>query len=289
MDESIDADPFAVVTAEPRVAILRALAEHVASNPETPTLSFSALREAAGVDDSGNFNYHLDRLQPEFVRAGDAGYRLTPAGVELVGTLRAGVAPAADRGPVDIGSECLLCAAPLSATYEDGLLAVTCENGHTQPQGILPPAAVEDRSLEDAAALLALRTVQYGEFVRRDVCPTCFGEMDLSQVAFDEAPPVARQGFRGTCEDCGMLYGGPTGTFLLRHPAVVEFRADHGVHVGADGYWETKLPVVGGERVGDDPRRLELTETIDGERLRVVVDDTLTVVETDRERVDGPG
>lgn len=286
MGDRIDADPFEAVTAEARVAILRALAERVASTPEDPTLSFSALREAAGVADSGNFNYHLDRLRPEFVRSTEEGYGLTPAAVELVGTLRAGVPLAADRGPAELEWNCLLCETTLSAATVDGLLAVTCENGHAQPRGILPPAAVEGRSLAEAAELLALRVVQQGEFVRRGLCPNCFADVTTDHVAFEAAPPVATQGFRATCGDCGFVYDGPTGSFLLRHPAVVEFRAAHGVHYGDGGYWETALPMVGGDVVAEDPRRLQLTETLDGEQLRLVVDDSLSVVEADRERVD---
>jgi len=45
--DDIDSDPFDAVTAEPRVAIRRALAAHVPSNPDRPTLSFAALRTAA--------------------------------------------------------------------------------------------------------------------------------------------------------------------------------------------------------------------------------------------------
>lgn len=286
MDDRIDPDPFETVTSESRVAILRALAERAASTPESPTLSFSALREAAGVGDSGNFNYHLDRLQPEFVRSTDGGYGLTPAGVELVGTLRAGVAPADDRGPVPLDQDCQLCESALSVTYEGGVLAVTCENGHAQPRGTVPPAAVADRSLVAAAELLVVRTVQQSTYVRRGVCPICYGDMSVSQVTFDAAPPTAAQGFRGTCDDCGMVYGGPTGSFLLDQPAVVKFCLDRGVDPRGEGYWETELPVVGGEVVDRDPLRLTVTETLDGDRLRVTVDDSLTVVGTERGTVD---
>jgi len=286
MGDRIDPDPFEAVTTETRVAILRSLAKRQSAAPDDPTLAFAELRERAGIGDSGNFNYHLDRLQPEFVRKANGGYRLTPAAIELVGTLRAGVAPTTDRGPVPLDGDCRLCGEALSATYEEGLLSVACENGHAQPKGILPPNAVADREFDEAVELLALRAVQQGELVRRGVCPTCYGEMVPTHVTFKSAPAPAEHGFRGTCEDCGMVYGGPTGAFLLRHHAVVTFCADHGVRLGDGGYWETDLPLVGGDVLDRDPLRIAVAERLDGERLRVVVDDTLSVVETNREGVD---
>jgi hypothetical protein len=287
MDDGIDPDPFEAVTAETRVAILRALAERVAAEPSDPALSFSDLRRETGLRDSGNFNYHLDELRPEFVRSTDEGYVLTPAGVELVGTLRAGVAPADDRGPVALDHDCGLCGAALSATYEDGLLAVTCDEGHALPRGTLPPAAVADRDLADAAELLVVRTVEMLAYVRRGVCPTCYGEMAVAQVSVEEAPQPADLGFRGTCDDCGMVYAGPTGSFLLDLPAVVSFCADHDLDPTGEGYWALDLPVRGGEVVDREPLRLAVSQTLDDERLRVVVDESLSVVESEREPVEG--
>jgi hypothetical protein len=288
MDENWDADPFEVVTSEARVAILRALAERIASAPAAPSMAFADLRSAAGVGDSGNFNYHLDRLRPEFVRRTDDGYRLTPAGIELVGTLRVGVSPAESRGPVALDRDCGLCGTSLAATYEDGLLAVTCENDHAQPRGILPPNAVAGRDLADAAELLMLRTVQQGELAGCGICPVCYGEMDVAHDTAAAAPPAAQTVFRGTCGDCGMVYGGPTGVFLLRRPAVVSFCRDHGVTITDGGYWEIDLPLTGGSVIDRNPLRVSVEETLEGERLRLVVDGDLAVVERRRERIDRP-
>mgnify|MGYP006281269909 FL=1 len=70
-------DAFEVLADPTRLAILLAL--HERSGP----VSYTALREAASVEDKGRFNYHLRRLDG-LVRASDGEYRLTRRGAELV-------------------------------------------------------------------------------------------------------------------------------------------------------------------------------------------------------------
>jgi hypothetical protein len=63
---------------EHRLAILQTLAE--ADRP----LSFSELRTAVGIDDSGQFNYHLTKLCERFVSDEDGGYSLGHRGERVV-------------------------------------------------------------------------------------------------------------------------------------------------------------------------------------------------------------
>jgi hypothetical protein len=71
-------DALEVLGNEIRVSILRELAE--ADGP----LSFTELRERAGVRDTGKFNYHLKKLCSYFVREADGGYELGHAGSRVV-------------------------------------------------------------------------------------------------------------------------------------------------------------------------------------------------------------
>lgn len=52
---------FAAVSDPTRIAILRALATHARETGES-VCRFSELRKRAGVDDSGRFRYHLNKL-----------------------------------------------------------------------------------------------------------------------------------------------------------------------------------------------------------------------------------
>lgn len=90
MQEADPTDALAVLGDETRVAILRALA--AAEEP----LPFTELRERAGVDDPGRFNYHLSTLREYFVREIDGGYALGEAGSRVVtaaGVAENGAAP----------------------------------------------------------------------------------------------------------------------------------------------------------------------------------------------------
>ncbi|MFC7044931.1 hypothetical protein ACFQH6_05385 [Halobacteriaceae archaeon GCM10025711] len=77
---------FDLLSDETRLHIIQALFEHRREHPDQPAVPFSRLRSRAGVDDAGQFNYHLGRLRDRFVAKTDDGYTLTPAG-EAVGAL----------------------------------------------------------------------------------------------------------------------------------------------------------------------------------------------------------
>jgi len=72
-DSPDPADVFGVVADETRMTILRALAEAPYEEYEG-ALTFSELRELAGIRDSGKFNYHLDTLGGLFAERPEDGY-----------------------------------------------------------------------------------------------------------------------------------------------------------------------------------------------------------------------
>lgn len=92
MQEADPTDALAMLGHETRIAILRVLAE--ADEP----LPFSELRQRAGVEDAGRFNYHLSELREYFVREEGGGYTLRHAGSRVVaaaGVAENGTPPAA--------------------------------------------------------------------------------------------------------------------------------------------------------------------------------------------------
>jgi DNA-binding transcriptional ArsR family regulator len=99
------AEAFDVLGDETRLDILRALADRVRERPEEPAMTFSELRERAGVRDSGLFNHHLDRLLGVFVRQTDGRYVLRHAGRSVVAR------PFGDDGPAveTTDADCPVC------------------------------------------------------------------------------------------------------------------------------------------------------------------------------------
>jgi len=105
-EEPLAPDPVEALDAladETRLAILRALADHQRDQPEDPALSFTELRERAGIDDSGLFNYHLEKLVGRFVRDTGAGYELGYRGERVLRS------PTAEEHGTDADAGCPVC------------------------------------------------------------------------------------------------------------------------------------------------------------------------------------
>jgi hypothetical protein len=114
MPERADIDPFAesdndevrtdalsVLGNETRIRILRTLAD--AAGP----LTFTELREAVGIRDTGKFNYHLTKLCEYFVTETQDGYELGHAGSRVVAASQAAVtAVPTDECPVCGEADC---------------------------------------------------------------------------------------------------------------------------------------------------------------------------------------
>ncbi|MFB6172743.1 MAG: hypothetical protein ABEJ23_09435 [Haloarculaceae archaeon] len=179
-DESASGRGFEILSDETRIGILRVLAERLRESPSARTLGFADLRRRVGLRDSGNFNYHLEKLVGRFVTKTDEGYRLSPAGVEVVAALSTGVyGEATARGPTDLGDPCPACGDALAATYDTGLLRVHCPNDHVF-HNALPPGAVEGRSMADVVALLTRKTRRDLGLAAEHVCPFCYARLDWS-------------------------------------------------------------------------------------------------------------
>lgn len=91
------------------------------------SLSFSKLRDRVGPRDSGQFNYHLGKLEGHFVTQTDDGYVLRRAGESV---LEAVLSEAVTEAPVlertRINQSCFLCGAPVEVSYAQERFGVYC-------------------------------------------------------------------------------------------------------------------------------------------------------------------
>jgi hypothetical protein len=142
-DTTEEFDSFEAVNDEVRLGILKAFVEERRRRrteidwadreitDDVVILSFSELRDAVGVDDSGRFNYHLDKLVDRFVYRTPKGYMLTVAGHRLAGSLVAGRYEASSMVGVErVDRHCPDCGERLVAMYAAGSLVLLCENDH---------------------------------------------------------------------------------------------------------------------------------------------------------------
>jgi hypothetical protein len=266
-----------------RVSILLALWETARRGEAT----FSDLREAVGVHDSGHFNYHLGKLVGPFVAKTDAGYRLRPVGLLVVDAVQAGAfTDPPEVGPFDAGGVCPDCAGPLEARYVGGELRIDCPACEIAvTMFVFPPCAVEEREGEALLAAYAARTRRFVSLAGSGVCPFCGAPTETSVTPNADITHLDHP-VRYTCDGCGGAIRASLGLHLLDAPPVVSFLDDHGEAPDDRPYW--RVPFCVGdddvELVAEDPPQFDLSLSRDGETLRVTVDGVGEVIETARTR-----
>lgn len=285
-------EAFALVGNETRLRILMELQESA-----TP-LTFSQLHERVGVRDSGQFNYHLNRLVGRFVRKGskpgdssdgedDQGYRLTYAGERIVGAVYSGVFTRdISVGPVPVDGSCHECGGDLVATYEAERARVTCEACDLQIVGFgVPPTLVEDRAVERLPRTFDAWVRAQIDLASHGFCPLCTG---LIEPVLDESPSQSWEDSQMIallfeCERCGIDVQSAVGAAYLSHPAVTSFHLDHGIDLSRTKLWNLGWlfePHTNVIRM--NPARFDVRIALDDEVLVCQVYNDFRVGETER-------
>lgn len=288
---------FAALGNEIRIHILQALWEADTSLP------YSELKERVGVRNSGQFNYHLEKLIGSFVEKSDEGYELRMAGERIVAAVLSGtLTDDPSFEPVELDGTCPHCDRPVEADYADETLTVWCTNeeGHIPTDSRagaiatieFPPAGLTGRTPDEVAHAAmtwgdSQITPMYG-----GVCPRCAGPVTLSLQVCDDhdggqgricdnCDAVFAVWARRICEVCRFEFMVPAWHHLLQHPAVGGFFYDHGVITTA-WTWEMLTAEVvrpTEEKLDEDPFRLCFTFDVDGDELDVTLNDELRVVD----------
>lgn len=273
------ADAFSIVSNETRLATLEAL-----WTLETPA-RFSDIRAAVDMDDSAQFNYHLDKLTGQFVRKTDGGYELRTAGARVVQSVLAGSFTEQPRRTLDIDDPCTQCGQALSAEYCEGQLRVSCpECGHAHAEYSFPPGGLRGRSDEEVLAAFDQRVRHLHCLAKDGVCPECGGPTRTTIEDGDDCCLGASIRAEYVCQRCGQERCSALGLGLLDQSRVVAFCESQGIAVSETPFWRFDWCVSDDPvhvRTADPPR-LDVDITLGGETLRVTVDDDLTILETDR-------
>jgi hypothetical protein len=303
-------DAFKRVGDETRLAILLALWEAYEPFADDNALSFSELLERVDYDTSGNFSYHLQKLDGHFVESTAGGYRLKQAGHRLVRVIIAGSGLTdGSLSPTEIDYRCQMCGESLAITYENEQLYTVCtecegrlESVDEGPPGTImrfafDPAGLSRSSPEEIFAASVLRAM--GKFVMQmgGLCPECSGSVDGSiDICEDHAsdgicPNCGRRDeiqARWVCTTCKNAGHGPPGPNLALHPRVVAFYAERGLDIGYDtndfGTVVRMLTAMSNheqEVVSTDPTRVRVTVRYEGDRLCAIVDESMNIVEVE--------
>ncbi|MDJ1431096.1 winged helix-turn-helix domain-containing protein [Halostagnicola sp. A-GB9-2] len=294
-------DPFKPLGNETRLEILRTLYDHRQTVSVTSDqLPYSTLRERVGVEDKGNFNYHLRQLREQFIEEGPDGYRLTFAGFEIAKVIDMDAWRShEERGPVSLANgyggdgaeEAGMVGVvsgetdsnhdtSLTAVYEDSVVKIRRGEATLFAHAVRPAGAAgrEMSALLEVASTLWRHTI---EQILEGICPYCHTTVERSLTIESDGP--WEYSFAANCPECGSLGGSHVGTALLNHPAVVSFYWDHGIDVRDRRFWEFSF--IGDEAVtvlDEEPLELRIDLELDGDQLAVVIDDDVCVVDTDR-------
>ncbi len=305
-------EAFDLLGNETRLSILLAIWEEQVPLADDNAVPFSRIFDQVDLDDRGNVSYHLEQLEGQFItqHTERGGYELLIPGLKLVRTIVAGTGVNdATLEPTEIDQPCPLCGAPTEITYREGVVFLMC----TECEGMAPgkadidgalnglhcePAGLSNRSPEQLHAASISTTLQHGRSLFDGVCPTCSGRVD-GQLEF-----CPDHDSTGGCEHCGLRcgisarfqcrvckdFGVPNPGWLpLFHPAVISFYDDHGIstRVQADDF-ESARRVYSliydheWERLSEDPPRIAVTASRDGDEIRLTFDETVSVVDVQR-------
>jgi DNA-binding transcriptional ArsR family regulator len=312
------AEAFKLLADETRLAILLALWEEHEPLPDHD-VPFSDLLEWVDYDNRGNFSYHLEKLEGEFVtqHTERGGYELTTSGLKFVRSIVAGTGiDDVTVDGVDIDESCPICEAPTTINYRDGVVLWNC----TECEGVAPgvsewgtvkdhmegvlgltqfePAGVAARKPEELRTASKVAKHQKARSMFDGVCPTCSGPVDGRVDYCEDHDPD------GVCDDCGWLmdvlvrfqcrtcedyaFVDP-GHLALVHPAVVALYEDHGIstrtHTGDLDSARRLFDIMTDherEVVSEEPLRMVVTAAVDGDEVRVTFDETASIVDVRR-------
>jgi len=305
-------DAFAILGDETRLDIVRtlwesgALHEYDDIDDSITRISFSTLRRRVGVDDNGQFNYHLSKLTPHFVRQEADGYRLSGAGKKIARTVVA-VAGEPDSEVVsEVDTPCPLCGAAVTAAYEDQWLRFACAEcgglfGDAAPEGTLlnfpfPPAGITDagHAVEDIMTTGLYRCMLDLTYMMQGVCRECTGHVcgtvsvcedhDAGETACETCGSPFESWGELRCETCGFGKRLPIELCILGLAPVIGFLYNQEFDVLAPSLSEVVdlLQTQVETAVFQEPRHVAATIEADGDELTLVLNDELGVVDVAR-------
>ena len=272
-------DTFSLLGNETRIGIIQALWQ-----ADNNHVSFSALRAHADVADSGQFNYHLGKLVGTFVQRDESGYGLTYAGRRIIGAILDGTyTKCAEIDPFDIGASCSSCGVSLEASYVTDQFVVRCPNCEdTVLRFAFPPGVLEGRPRDKLAATASHWIRAQLSFTVNGICPNCAGAI-IHSITTDPEYRNREVGLEYDCERCNHHATSTVALHLSYHPAVIAFHDGHGIDLNEE-FWDSYVWTGDGYTTvrSEDPWRISVTIPLADDKLELVIDGDLTVIERHR-------
>jgi hypothetical protein len=277
-------EAFSLVANETRFDILQSL---WAADAEA--LSFSSLHDRVDIRDSGQFNYHLGKLIPEFVREVEDGYELTYAGFRVIGAATSGAYTDVDTtsvDPIEV-EDCPECDGTIEASYGDGRLSVECTDCDVTVTNLpAPPIVAAEHDAEELPGAINRYLLHDVRRMNDGFCTLCNGCIEQSVTELSRNEDVIggdRIDITAACRSCGMETHSVVGSTVIDHPAVVAFLHDNGIDLRKTPVWELDWLFDPHATIeSEDPVRVAVAVEYGDDAIELTLDGDLDVVEYER-------
>jgi hypothetical protein len=283
-DGMVPAEAFALLGNDTRIEILQAMLD---ANADTTPVGFTELFERVEIADSANFNYHLQKLTGHFVRQTEDGYEFRHPGRKVVSSIFAGTLT--DHAQLDsfpVAGSCHTCDGALHGWYVDEVLSIACVDCTTVlVRYPFPPGGIDERTPEELLQAFHHYVRHHYCMAADGVCPECTGPVETEPVH----EPAENGDFdvtvEHTCQRCGYELQSSVGVNLLDNAEVLLFHSERGIDLSTEPFWHFEWCVsdTHTEVLSEEPLRLRIDIPCAGDELRVVLDETLSVIETARQ------
>lgn len=280
-------EAFALLGHEIRLDILRAFFERYSPvDPgsrsdvrEQRTLSYAELMTATEMEDSGKFNYHLEKLCGVYIEEIEEGYVPTASAIALYEAVTANRPTESIPTEFNIEESCPNCGSGLQAKYEQEFLTVKCSScdlfwGATYR---FPKNGLAAREGERIYEALYDRMMYHVGLARTGQCPSCAGitSITVPRERLDEnSTPTAEL----TCETCPWIITVDIVSALQFEPQVTKALIKLDIPLSESSSMratEEVLPDVTGWVSSDEPFYATISITYDDDIAEITITDEL--------------
>ncbi|SIR82333.1 hypothetical protein SAMN05421858_3967 [Haladaptatus litoreus] len=279
-------DAFQLLANETRLEILFAL-----WNAPEWTATFTELKDAVGMRDSGQFQYHLNQLAGTFIRRTDDGYTHLASGIALYRAMLGSVAGTESIDSIPLDEFCPDCENRLRLTYENQVFFARCSAcDETVLSSPFLPAGLDNRIDDERLWAFDRWTRRLVGNLRDGVCPWCASRVN-HELSVEDSTESSAESEGGsnvrivhTCNRCGGFLKTTVGENVIDHPAVISFFYDRGKDITSIPHWKLDFCTSdeGVELISEEPVEIRLTIREAGDELRLLFGDDCSVTEISR-------
>jgi hypothetical protein len=277
-------EAFSLLAHDIRLDILRAFFDHWRSvhsdtddAGQARPLSYSELMRAVGMQDSGKFNYHLEKLRGVYVENVADGYVPTASATALYRAVIAN--QPTTRTDFDVEMDCPACESTVTGQYTREFLVVECPDceewrGLRYP---FPKNGLDDHSGQDLLDAVRERAHYHIGLAQTGQCPRCAGSIDVT-FDRDRLDGKSYPTVELVCSTCSWLADIDVLTPLSFVPRAIAVFSELGLYDAEAGEPEDAMTSVTGRVHSEEPFQVALALEAEEGAATVVVDETLDVV-----------